>query len=116
MTEKKRSRATGAYSVMGKKAQIVQSRDKHKLWDALFHITESQITALKGKIKDGEDLDHKDMQKLDSCFGGLKKLLEIESQLKSDSISKLSNDELEKLVRKALRERKASNDKRDASH
>ena len=116
MTEKQKTRATGAYSVMGQKAKILQSRDKHKLWDNLFHITESQITALKEKIDAGTDLDHKDMQKLDSCFGGLKKLLEIEVQLKSDTIAKLSNEELEKLVRKALRERKASNDQRPKAH
>ena len=106
------TRKEGAYSVMGQKPQIVQSRNKHKLWDDLFQITESQIALLKGKIEQGIELDHKDMQKLDSCFSGLKKLLEIEGQLKSDSLAKMSNDELEKLVKKALRERKASNDKR----
>ena len=110
MTAKKKTRATGSYSVMGQKPHIVQSRDKHKLWDDLFHITESQISLLKDKVDNNGELDNKDMQKLDSCFGGLKRLLEIESQLKYDAIAKMSNEELEKLVKKALRERKASND------
>ena len=47
------------------------------------------------------------MSKLDSCFNGLKKLLEIETQLKSTELAQLSNQELERLVAKAVRERKA---------
>lgn len=108
--QKKRTRSPGAYSVAGKKVKVVQSRDKHKLWDDLFHITESQITRLKEKIVEERDLDPKDMQKLDSCFNGMKKLLEIEAQLKSDQIAKMTDEELIKLARKVIRERKQTND------
>jgi len=108
--QKKRVRSAGAYNVGGKKVKVVQSRDKHKLWDDLFHITESQITKLKEKITLEGELDNKDMQKLDSCFNGMKKLLEIEAQLKSDQIAKMTDEELIKLARKAIRERKPTND------
>ena len=108
--QKKKTRPSGAYSVGGKKVKVVQSRDKHKLWDELFHITESQIACLKDKIDVEGELDNKDMQKLDSCFNGLKKLLEIEAQLKSDQIAKMTDEELIKLARKAIRERKPTND------
>jgi len=47
-TRKKRS--AGSYSVQGKKVNVVQSKDKHKLWDDLFSITESQISGLKQKL------------------------------------------------------------------
>tara|TARA_R110000744_G_scaffold19487_3_gene51444 strand:+ start:1001 stop:1336 length:336 start_codon:yes stop_codon:yes gene_type:complete len=108
--QKKRTRSSGAYNVGGKKVKIVQSRDKHKLWDDLFHITESQITKLKEKVLDDEELDSKDMQKLDGCFNGMKKLLEIETQLRSDQISKLTDEELIRLAQKTIRERKQKND------
>ena len=108
--EIKRKRPTGAYSVGGSKVKIVQSRNKNKLWDDLFHITESQIGRLKEKIDTGDELDHKDMQKLDSCFNGMKKLLEIEVQLKSDKIAKMTDEELMRLAKKAMRERKQKND------
>ena len=85
---------------------MVQSQDKHALWEDLFSITESQIRALKVKVDDGEELDVKDMSKLDSCYGGMKKLLEIEVVLKSDAISSLSTEELKRLAKKAIREAK----------
>lgn len=107
----KRKRTTGAYSIGGSKIKITQSRDKHKLWDDLFHITESQIARLKEKIDTAGELDYKDMQKLDSCFHGMKKLLEIEVQLKSDTITRMTDEELIKLAKKAIRERKPKNEK-----
>tara|TARA_R110000824_G_scaffold103503_12_gene245949 strand:- start:1171 stop:1530 length:360 start_codon:yes stop_codon:yes gene_type:complete len=106
----KTSRATGAYSVNGSKPNIVQSRDKHKLLDDLFYITERQIADLKSKADLGSEFDHKDMQKLDSCLGGMKKLIELESALKSDHIAKMTNEDLVKLARKAIRERKVPDD------
>ena len=108
----KKARSAGAYGVDGKKVRVVQSKDKHALWDDLFSITESQIKALKLKIEDGDDLDHKDMSKLDSCYGGMKKLLEIEVVLKSDAISSLSTEELKRLAKKAIREA-ADDDQKD---
>ena len=109
-TRKKRS--AGSYSVQGKKVKVVQSKDKHKLWDDLFSITESQISGLKQKIDEGGELDHREMQKLDSCYSGMKKLLEIEAQLKSDAISSMTNEDLMKIARKVLRE-KPKNDSQD---
>ena len=109
MPEAKRKRAQGSYSIHGKKPRIVQTKDKHKLWDALFSITESQISLLKGKVDSSEELDEKDMRKLDGCFNGMKRLLEIENQLKSDFIASMTDEELVKLAKKAIRERK--NDK-----
>ena len=106
MTDAKAKRGSGAYSVQGKKAKILQTQDKHKLWNDLFEVTEAQITALKRKVTEGKDLDDKDMRKLDGCFNGLKRLLEIENQLKSDAIAAMTDDELVKLARKAIRERK----------
>ena len=102
----KKARSAGSYGIDGKNVRVVQSKDKHALWDDLFSITESQIKALKTKVEDGEDLDTKDMSKLDSCYGGMKKLLEIEVVLKSDAISSLSTDELKRLAKKAIREAK----------
>jgi hypothetical protein len=52
------------------------------------------------------------MQKLDSCYSGMKKLLEIEAQLKSDAISSMTNEDLMKIARKVLRE-KPKNDSKD---
>ena len=109
MPEAKRKRAQGSYSIHGKKPRIVQTKDKHKLWDDLFSITESQISLLKGKVDLSEELDEKDMRKLDGCFNGMKRLLEIENQLKSDFIASMTDEELVKLAKKAIRERK--NDK-----
>ena len=111
MTEStKRTRASGAYSVNGAKPNIIQSRDKHKLLDDLFYITERQIADLKLKADKGSEFDHKDMQKLDSCLGGMKKLIELEVALKSDHIAKMTNEDLVKLARKAIRERRVPDD------
>ena len=107
---KKSKRSTGAYSINGSKPNIVQSKDKHKLLDDLFSITEKQIADLKLKTERGEEFDHKDMQKLDSCLGGMKKLIDLENALKSDHIAKMTNEDLVKLARKAIRERKAIDD------
>ena len=109
MPEAKRKRAQGSYSIHGKKPRIVQTKDKHKLWDDRFSITDSQISLLKGKVDSSEELDEKDMRKLDGCFNGMKRLLEIENQLKSDFIASMTDEELVKLAKKAIRERK--NDK-----
>tara|TARA_R110000744_G_scaffold236549_1_gene354099 strand:+ start:74 stop:547 length:474 start_codon:yes stop_codon:yes gene_type:complete len=103
----KKARPEGSYGIAGHKVEIVQTSDKHKLWADLFTITESQIEGLKEKVADGIELDSKDMSKLDSCYGGMKKLLEIESILKSDIIASLSTDELRSMAEKAIREAKA---------
>lgn len=110
MAEGKKSRSMGAYSVSGSTVKVVQTGDPHCLWGDLFFITESQIAVLKGKILSGRELDSKDMQKLDSCYGGMKKLLEIEAILKSDKVAAMSDDDLVKVARKAIRERKATPD------
>jgi len=102
----KKARSTGTYGIGGQKVEIVQTQDKHKLWAELFSITESQITGLKTKVESGEELDPKDMSKLDSCYNGLKKLLEIEATLKSDAIASMSTDELKRVAKKAIRESK----------
>tara|TARA_R110000737_G_scaffold34031_2_gene52325 strand:+ start:187 stop:684 length:498 start_codon:yes stop_codon:yes gene_type:complete len=103
----KKARSTGSYGISGSKVTILPTADKHKLWADLFSLTESQINSLKQKVSDGIELDHKDMSKLDSCYGGMKKLLEIESTLKSDAIASLSTEELMALAKKAIREAEA---------
>lgn len=102
----KKARSTGNYGINGKKVTVLQTSDKHKLWADLFAITESQIGSLKDKIDSGEDLDPKDMNKLDSCYGGMKKLLEIEAILKSDAIASMTTEELKRMCKKSLRESK----------
>jgi len=103
---RKKSRTSGAYSVHGRKVKVLQTQDKHRLWGDLFSITESQIRSLKDKVDSGDDLDPKDMNKLDSCYNGLKKLLEIESVLKSDAIASMTTDDLKRVAKKAIRESK----------
>tara|TARA_R100001510_G_scaffold51621_1_gene51593 strand:- start:174 stop:614 length:441 start_codon:yes stop_codon:yes gene_type:complete len=103
---KKKARPTGSYGIAGSKVTILQTQDKHKLWADLFSITESQIGLLKEKIESGLELDSKDMSKLDSCYTGMKKLLEIETVLKSDAIASMSTEELKRMAKKALRESK----------
>ena len=100
----KKARSTGSYSVSGKKVTILQTQDKHKLWADLFSITESQIRQLKEKTEIGGELDPKEMSKLDSCFNGMKKLIEIEAQLKSDAIAAMSTEELIAVAKKSIRE------------
>ena len=103
---KKKARSTGTYGISGSKVQILQTQDKHKLWADLFSITERQIGSLKEKIESGLELDSKDMSKLDSCYNGMKKLLEIETVLKSDAIASMSTEELKRMAKKAIRESK----------
>jgi hypothetical protein len=103
---KKKTRSAGSYSVQGRKVKILQTQDKHKLWNDLFYITESQITSLKDKIDSGDELDNKDMSKLDSCYNGMKRLLEIETALKSDAIASMTTDDLKRIAKKAIRESK----------
>lgn len=110
MAEAKKARAAGSYNVQGQKVKVLYTKDKHKLWSDLFYITESQIAALKGKVDSGDELDNKDFQKLDSCYTGMKRLLEIEAVLKSDAISSMSNDDLLKISRKIIRERPKTDD------
>jgi len=102
----KKARSSGTYGISGSKVEILQTQDKHKLWADLFSITESQIGLLKEKIESGLELDPKDMSKLDSCYGGMKKLLEIETILKSDAIASMSTEELKRMAKKAIRESK----------
>ena len=100
----KKARSSGTYGISGSKITILQTSDKHRLWADLFSITESQIGSLKDKVESGEELDPKDMSKLDSCYSGMKKLLEIEAILKSDVIASMSTEELRRMAKKAIRE------------
>ncbi len=100
-------RKTGSYGVNGQKVEILQTHDKHKLWADLFSITQGQIQILKEKSMDGGELDPKEMSKLDSCFNGIKRLIEIESQLKSDAIASMTTEDLVNLAKKAVREANA---------
>ena len=102
----KKARSSGTYGVSGGKGEVLQTSDKHKLWADLFSITESQIGSLKDKVTDGLELSKDDMSKLDSCYSGRKKLLEIEAILKSDVIASMSTDELRRMAKKAIRESK----------
>ena len=102
----KKARSSGTYGISGSKVEILQTQDKHKLWADLFSITESQIRSLKDKVESGDELGPKDMSKLDSCYGGMKKLLEIETILKSDVIASMSTEELKRMAKKAIRESK----------
>lgn len=104
--EVKRRGPRGSYGLNGKRVKLTKLRDKHKLWDDLFDITQSQVEALKTIIESGGTLDNKDMSKLDSCYGGMKKLLEIEAQLKSDAIASMTDKELLDLANKAIREQR----------
>lgn len=94
----------GSYSYDGKKVSVLRTQDKHGLWADLFEITQSQIQILKGKTSAGEELDPKEMSKLDSCFNGIKKLIEIEGQLKSDAIASMPTSELMRFAKKAIKE------------
>jgi len=97
----------GSYSHDGKKVTILRTQDKHKLWADLFDITQSQIELLKQSSANGGELDPKEMSKLDSCFNGIKRLIEIEGQLKSDAIASMSTEDLFRFAKKAIRERVA---------
>ena len=87
-------------------------RHPKQLWDDLYLITHTQIQQLKEKVLASEELDRVDSQKLDSCYVGLKRLLEIEAALKTDELQKASDSELLQLVNKATREHKESPEKR----
>ena len=102
----KKARSPGTYGHRGSKVKVLQTSDKHKLWADLFAITESQIGSLKDKVENDQELDPKDMSKLDSCYNGMKKLLEIEAILKSDAIASMSTEELKRMAKKAIRESK----------
>ena len=87
---------------------VYQSADNHKLLHDLYMITRKQIEGLRRKIEDDDDLTAKDLKTLDLCYEGLKKLIGIEKELKTDALASMTDDELKALARKTLREAKAS--------
>jgi len=99
-------------SIGGKMVDVIPLRDPKELWSDLYTITQSQVQDLKDKVTGGQELDKTDFQKLDSCYRGLERLLVIEKDLKSDVLTKLTNDELSKLVKKTQREERETPEER----
>jgi len=90
---------------------VYQSADNHKLLHDLYMITRKQIERLRSRIDDDEELTAKDLKTLDLCYDGLKKLIGIEKELKTDAIATMTDDELRSLARKTLREGRPSSKK-----
>jgi|TARA_Y100000296_G_scaffold56382_1_gene64696 hypothetical protein len=90
----------------GHTVTIYQNADNHKLLHDLYMITRSQIEGLRVKIDNSDELTAKDMKTLDLCYDGLKKLIGIEKELKTDALASMTDDELKALARKTLREAK----------
>lgn len=86
-----------------KKINIYRNADKHLLLHQLYAITRQQVGGLHEKSEDGDELSDKDMKRLDLCYDGLKKLIAIEKELKSDAIGSMPDEELRALVRKTLK-------------
>tara|TARA_R110002020_G_scaffold65599_1_gene173186 strand:- start:238 stop:528 length:291 start_codon:yes stop_codon:yes gene_type:complete len=86
---------------------IYQSADNHKLLHDLYVITRKQIERLKSVAEDGALLAQ-DLKALDSAYDGLKKLIGIEKELKTDALASMTDEELKALSRKALREGKGN--------
>ena len=86
---------------------IYQSADNHKLLHDLYVITRKQIERLKAVAEDGALLAQ-DLKALDSAYDGLKKLIGIEKELKTDALASMTDEELKALSRKALREGKGN--------
>ena len=91
-------------------------RHPKQLWDDLYLITHTQIQQLKEKVLASEELDRVDSQKLDSCYVGLKKLLEIEKELRSDKVQRFTDDELFKKAKAAIRQRDSASRARKKAH
>jgi hypothetical protein len=85
------------------KITIYRNADKHLLLNQLYSITRKQVGGLHEKSEDGDELSDKDMKRLDLCYDGLKKLIGIEKELKSDAIGSMPDEELRALVRKTLK-------------
>ncbi len=90
---------------------VYQNADNHKLLHDLYMITRKQIEGLRDKVEAEADLTQKDLKTLDLCYDGLKKLIGIEKELKTDAIASMTDDELRAVVRKTLREGEASSKK-----
>ena len=91
---------------------VYQNADNHKLLHDLYMITRKQIEGLRGKVEDDEDLTAKDLKTLDLCYDGLKKLIGIEKELKTDALASMTDDELRALARKTIREGNPSSKKK----
>lgn len=85
---------------------VYQNADTHKLLNDLYVITRNQIETLLAKVKDGDELNTKDLKSLDMCYDGLRKLIIIQKELGTDKMASLPDDELRSLARKAIREEK----------
>jgi hypothetical protein len=90
---------------------VYQNADNHKLLHDLYMITRKQIEGLRRKVEEEDDLTQKDLKTLDLCYDGLKKLIGIEKELKTDALASMTDDELRSLARKTLREGLASSKK-----
>ena len=90
---------------------VYQNADNHKLLHDLYMITRKQIEGLRDKVEAEADLTQKDLKTLALCYDGLKKLIGIEKELKTDAIASMTDDELRAVVRKTLREGEASSKK-----
>jgi hypothetical protein len=88
------------------KITVYHTTDKHRLLSDLYKITRTQITKLLEKVEEGLELSSTDLKTLDLSYDGLKKLINIEKELKSDKIGSMTDDQLEALVMKARRDRK----------
>jgi len=91
---------------------VYQNADNHKLLHDLYMITRKQIEGLRTKIDNEDDLSQQDLKTLDLCYDGLKKLIGIEKELKTDALGSMTDDELRALARKTLREGLASSNKK----
>lgn len=92
---------------MGQKQTGIRVRhtvDYHQMHNDLSKIVRNQIDKISAKIQADIDLDAKELKRLDTCFDGLKRLLDIGKLLKGDKISSMTDDELKKAARKVLRE------------
>jgi len=91
---------------------VYQNADNHKLLYDLYMITRKQIEGLRRKVEDEDELTAKDLKTLDLCYDGLKKLIGIEKELKTDTLASMTDDELKALARKTLREANAPSAKK----
>ena len=89
---------------------VYQNADNHKLLHDLYMITRKQIEGLRTKVDKDAELTAKDVKTLDTCYDGLKKLIGIEKELKTDALASMTDDELKALARKTLREAKEKKD------
>ena len=90
------------------KVTVYHNTDKHRLLHDLYTITRTQISRLLEKVEDDHELTSTDLKTLDLSYDGLKKLIGIEKELKSDQIGSMTDDQLDALVTKTRRERTKS--------